>query len=195
MIFRWGAPLFAREARRWNEDDARAFAALLSPALQPDGHLLDLGGGTGALAALLARVVPCKVSVVDRSPQMLRYATGAPDVDPVLGDATALRFVDDTFDAALVCDALHHIREREAAAREMARVVRPGGAIVIAELDASVLRTRLIGLAERVVGEPAGFMRPEELARLMAAAGAPGSTQQQNGASYVFVGKVVRANA
>ncbi len=190
LIFRWAAPLFARAARRWSEDDAEAFARLLHPALQPHGRLLDLGGGTGALAALLARVVPCTVIVVDPSPQMLRYAAGLADVEPVLGDAAALPFTDDTFDAVLVCDAFHHIAERAAAVGEMARVVRPGGAVVIAEIDASARSTRMISLGERLLGEPASFMRPVDLERLMAAAGVPGSTQRQGGASYVFVGEV-----
>lgn len=189
-IFRWAAPLFARAARRWSEDDAEAFARLLHPALQSHGRLLDLGGGTGALAALLARVVPCTVTVVDSSPQMLRYASGLADVKPVLADAAALPFGDDTFDAVLVCDAFHHITEREVAASEMARVVRPGGAVVIAEVDASARSTRMISIGERLFGEPAGFLRPVDLQRLMAAAGVPGSTQRQGGASYVFVGEV-----
>jgi SAM-dependent methyltransferase len=190
LIFRWAAPLFARAARRWSEDDAEAFARLLHPALQPHGRLLDLGGGTGALAALLARVVPCTVTVVDPSPQMLRYAAGLADVEPVLGDAAALPFTDDTFDAVLVCDAFHHFDHREAAAREITRVVRPGGGVIIAEIDPSSRSTRLIALGERMLGEPAGFMRPADLERLMEAVGVPGSAQRQGGASYVFVGEV-----
>jgi demethylmenaquinone methyltransferase/2-methoxy-6-polyprenyl-1,4-benzoquinol methylase len=121
---------------------------------------------------------------------MLRYAAGLADVEPVLGDAAALPFTDDSFDAVLVCDAFHHFDHREAAAREMARVVRPGGAVVIAEIDASARSTRMISLGERLLGEPAGFMRPADLERLMEAVGVPGSTQRQGGSSYVFVGEV-----
>ena len=189
-IFRWAAPLFARAARRWSEDDAEAFARLLHPSLQSGGRLLDLGGGTGALAALLARVVPCAVTVVDTSRQMLGYAAGRPGVEPVLGDAAALPFADGSFDAALVCDALHHIAEREAAVGELARVVRVGGAVVIAEADASAHSTRMISYGERLLGEPAGFMRPTDLQGLMAAVGVPGSTRRHGDASYVFVGTV-----
>lgn len=189
-IFRWAAPLFARAAQRWSEDDAEAFARLLHPSLQSGGRLLDLGGGTGALAALLARVVPCAVTVVDTSRQMLGYAAARPGVEPVLGDAAALPFADGTFDAALVCDALHHIAEREAAVGELARVVRVGGAVVIAEADANAHSTRMISFGERLLGEPAGFLRPADLQRLMAAAGVPGSTHRHGDASYVFAGTV-----
>lgn len=189
-VFRWAAPLFARAARRWREDDAEAFARFLRPSLQPRGRLLDLGGGTGALAALLARVVPCTVTVVDSSPPMLRYAADLAGVEPVLSDATALGFADGAFDAALVCEAFHHMPEREAVAREIARVVRAGGAVVIAEQDAGARSTHIVSLVERMLGEPAGFMRPTDLERLMAKAGVPGSTQRHGSSSYLFVGEV-----
>jgi ubiquinone/menaquinone biosynthesis C-methylase UbiE len=137
-------------------------------------------------APLFARAV----TVVDTSRQMLGYAAGRPGVEPVLGDAAALPFADGTFDAALVCDALHHIAEREAAVRELVRVVRVGGAVVIAEADANAHSTRMIGFGERLLGEPAAFMRPSDLQGLMAAVGVPGSTQRRGDASYVFVGSV-----
>jgi demethylmenaquinone methyltransferase/2-methoxy-6-polyprenyl-1,4-benzoquinol methylase len=189
-VFRWAAPLFAHAAKRYTEDDARSFARLLGPALSPGGRLLDLGGGTGDLAALLARVVPCAVTVLDASPHMLRYASGLPDVEAVVGDAAAMPFVDGRFDAALVCDAFHHFRAPEAAVRELARVVRPGGSVVVVEIDAGARTTRAIGVVERALGEPAGFLRPDALAALLGAAGIRGSVQRRNGIAYVFTGRV-----
>jgi demethylmenaquinone methyltransferase/2-methoxy-6-polyprenyl-1,4-benzoquinol methylase len=191
-IFKWAAPLFARAAKRYTEDDARSFARLLGPYLQPHGRLLDLGGGTGDLAALLARVVPCAVTVLDASPHMLRYASELPDVEAIVGDAVAMPFDDDTFDAALVCDAFHHFVEPEAAASELARVVRPGGGVAIVEIDAAARSTRAVGVVERLLGEPAGFLRPPELEALMAAAGVHGSSQRRSEIAYAFVGEVVR---
>jgi demethylmenaquinone methyltransferase/2-methoxy-6-polyprenyl-1,4-benzoquinol methylase len=190
-VFKWAAPLVARAAKRYTEDDARSFARLLGPYLPPHGRLLDLGGGTGDLAALLARVVPCAVTVLDASSHMLRYATGLPDVEAVVGDAAAMPFDDGRFDAALVCDAFHHFVEPEAAASELARVVRPGGGVAIVEIAAGARSTRAIGMVERLLGEPAGFLRPSELETLMAAAGVHGSSRRRNEIAYVFVGEVV----
>jgi ubiquinone/menaquinone biosynthesis C-methylase UbiE len=190
-VFKWAAPLFARAAKRYTEEDARSFARLLGPYLLPQGRLLDLGGGTGDLAALLARVVPCAVTVLDASPHMLRYATGLPDVEAVVGDAATMPFDDDWFDAALVCDAFHHFVEPVAAANELARVVRPGGGVAIVEIDAAARSTRAVGLVEKMLGEPAGFLRPAELETLMGAAGVHGSSRRRNGISYMFVGEVV----
>jgi SAM-dependent methyltransferase len=188
-IFRWAAPLFARAAKRWSEDDARSLAGLLGPALAPGGRLLDLGGGTGDLAGLLARLVPCAVTVLDASPRMLRYANAIPDVEPLLGDAAAMPLADASFDAVLVCDAFHHFTDPAGAVREMARVVRPGGGVVVAEMDAGARSTRVIGMLERLLGEPAGFLRPTEMEGLMAAFGIHGSSQPRSGISYVFVGE------
>jgi ubiquinone/menaquinone biosynthesis C-methylase UbiE len=189
-IFRWAAPLFARSAKRWSEDDAEAFARMLDPFLSLQGRLLDLGGGTGALAGLLARARPCVVTVLDSSPRMLRYAERLPGVEPVVGVASAIPFDDGRFDAVLVCDAFHHFDKREKAAREMARVVRSGGGVVIAEADSAACSTRFMALAERILGEPAGFLRPVDLERLMDAVGVHGSSERQGGASYVYIGEV-----
>jgi demethylmenaquinone methyltransferase/2-methoxy-6-polyprenyl-1,4-benzoquinol methylase len=163
---------------------------LLAPFLAPDGRLLDLGGGTGNLAGLLARLVPCQVTVLDTSPQMLRYASDIRGVEPLLGDAHAMPLADASFDAALVCDAFHHFSDTAGAVREMARVVRSGGGVVVAEIDAAARSTRMIAAFERLLGEPAGFLRPEEMEVLMAGVGIHGSSQPQGGISYVFVGEV-----
>jgi hypothetical protein len=49
----------------------------------------------------------------------------------------------------------------------------------------------MIRILERMLGEPAGFLRPDEMEKLMAKAGVKGSSQRQRGASYVFVGEVL----
>lgn len=191
-IFRWAAPLFASAGRRLTAPDAEEFARLLRPSVPPNGRLLDLGGGTGALAVLLARMVPCTVTVLDSSPHMLRYAEGQPGVEAELGDAADLPFPDGSFDAVLVSDAFHHFAAPEAVVHEMARVIRPGGGVVVAELDPDSFVIRLIRVLEKALREPAGFRRPAELEELMEAAGIHGSTRRPGGPSYVFAGEVRR---
>jgi len=189
-LFNWTAPLFALASRRWGDDDARRVAALLAPYLPAHGRLLDIGGGTGDLAALLAAVVPCDVTVLDASPRMLRYAEGLPGVEAVLGDAAAMPFAGDGFDAALVCDAFHHFTRPAAAASEIARVVRPGGGVVVAEIDAAARATRALARVERLLGEPAGFLTPAQLEQLLDGAGIAGSCRRRDGIAYWFAGEV-----
>lgn len=101
---------------------------------------IDVACGTGKLAAVLAaRVGPFgRVVGLDVTPEMLELARGAyPDLVQlrfVEGDALALPFADDTFDAATIAFGLRNLADFEAGFREMARVVRPGGRVVCLEL-------------------------------------------------------------
>lgn len=187
-IFGWAAPLFALEARRWNESDAEAFARWLRPSVPPGGRVLDLGGGTGKLAALMAGELRCTVTVLDASPSMLRYASRLPGVTAVLGDATDIPFGEASFDAVLVIDAFHHFVQQHHAAREIARVLTQDGRVLVAELDARQRGVRAGASWERFLGEPGGFLAPDDLASIFTSAGIDGEVHPQGGASYVFVG-------
>jgi demethylmenaquinone methyltransferase / 2-methoxy-6-polyprenyl-1,4-benzoquinol methylase len=118
--------------RRW-----RRRAAQLT-RVQPGGRVLDVCTGTGALAALLRRRVGPTGEVVgiDLTESMLEVArTRVPDVTFVVGDACALPFPEDSFDAATMAFGLRNISDRQRALDELARVLRPGGRAVILEFS------------------------------------------------------------
>ncbi|MBC7105344.1 MAG: class I SAM-dependent methyltransferase [Firmicutes bacterium] len=127
--------------RRW-----RRFAVGAS-GLGPGGRGLDVACGTGMLALEQARAVGPRGLVVglDFSGEMLAVArrrlAPLPQVRLVCGDALALPFPDDTFDAATMGFALRNVADVPRAVAEMARVVRPGGRVVTLEL--TVPRTPL----------------------------------------------------
>ncbi|MBN1320997.1 MAG: class I SAM-dependent methyltransferase [Thermoleophilia bacterium] len=189
-IFRWTAPLLQFAARRLTDDDLRPWADRLRPFVGPGGVFADLGGGTGDIGAGIARALDARVVIVDPVPEMLRRVPAHPLVSVRLASVDALPFPDGYFDAAFCCDAFHHFRDQDAAAREMARVVRPGGGVLI--LDAE--RTgpnRGIALFERMLGEPAGFHRAGGLQEFMTARGVVGSsTLMENGRGYFFAGTI-----
>jgi hypothetical protein len=60
---------------------------------------------------------------------------------------------------------------------------------VVLELDASAAGTRLVGLVERLLGEPAAFLTPTQLSSLMTEVGIEGSSDRARGPSYWFVGR------
>jgi len=107
--------------------------------------LLDAGCGTGNYAAALAPHIG-SLAIVDASEQMLAVATAklastvdAPPVTARVGTLQALPFEDDSFDAVMTNQVLHHL-ERESEAgwpehakvfAEYARVLRPGGVLVV----------------------------------------------------------------
>jgi SAM-dependent methyltransferase len=77
-FFDWSAPLFHRFGDRWSEQDAEIIAGWLMPHLTAEGAILDLGGGTGALAAHLADATARPVTVLDATPKMLAYLPDRP---------------------------------------------------------------------------------------------------------------------
>jgi SAM-dependent methyltransferase len=108
---------------------ADAITSLLPPGTR---SLLDVAGGTGIVASALAGrgIEPI---VVDRAPGMAVLAGSRSPGRVVLGDAAALPFADASVDAVTMIWLLHLIpRELSAAAiAEAARVLRPGGALVV----------------------------------------------------------------
>jgi SAM-dependent methyltransferase len=95
---------------------------------------LDSGAGTGALTFALAPLVG-EVVGVDRDEERLEAARRlAPaNVTFVAGDAAALPFEFGSFDIAGSLRVLHHAKRPELVVAELARVIRPGGRILLAD--------------------------------------------------------------
>jgi demethylmenaquinone methyltransferase / 2-methoxy-6-polyprenyl-1,4-benzoquinol methylase len=106
--------------------------------LAPGGRALDVATGTGDLALELAtRVVPGgEVVGVDFSEKMLELARAkaGPPVRFESGNALALDYPDAAFDAATVGFGARNFSDLERGLSEMARVVRPGGRVVVLEI-------------------------------------------------------------
>jgi demethylmenaquinone methyltransferase/2-methoxy-6-polyprenyl-1,4-benzoquinol methylase len=122
--------------RRWRELAAEA------TGLGNGANALDVCCGTGDLALALARVVGRggQVTGLDFSREMLERARrkprqeGAAEITWVQGDATAMPFADNSFSAVTIGFGLRNLPDPEAGLRELARVVRPGGKVVVLEI-------------------------------------------------------------
>ena len=106
--------------------------------------ILDLGSGPGFLACELAEEVGAsgRIVGVDISSEMNSIASkrvaafGFGDrVEILEGDATALAFADAVFDAAVSTQVIEYVAEPDAALHQLARVLRPGGRLVIIDTD------------------------------------------------------------
>lgn len=111
-------------------------------ALEPGQRVLDLATGTADLALQIAEAHNVSVVGVDPSVNMLavgeaKVARSALEsrVSLVEGDAQALAFEDDSFDACTIAFGIRNVPDRAMALREMNRVVKPGGRIAILELS------------------------------------------------------------
>ncbi|NSC25283.1 demethylmenaquinone methyltransferase [Streptomyces albus subsp. chlorinus] len=119
--------LSAGQDRVWR---ARAREAL---ALRPGERCLDVACGTGVSTEALGRSGATVVGV-DRSAGMVGRGAHRP-VTLRVGDALHLPFRDAEFDAVTIMFGLRNVVDAPAALREMARVVRPGGRLVVCEFS------------------------------------------------------------
>jgi demethylmenaquinone methyltransferase/2-methoxy-6-polyprenyl-1,4-benzoquinol methylase len=163
-------------------------------ALRPGDHALDVATGTGDLALALARRVAPGGEVVgaDFSEGMLALARRKSDaVRWEWADALALPYGDGEFAAATVGFGARNFSDLDRGLREMARVVRPGGRVVVLEITTparpplstffSLWFDRLVPALGRLAGDPDAyaylpssvrrFPGPEALAARLAAAG------------------------
>ena len=113
------------------------------------GHVLDIGTGTGRVAELLAPTAR-RITALDRSPEMLRLArarltTQDWPVELVQGDFYALPLPQESADTVVLHQVLHFAQAPDQVIAEAARVLRPGGHILIVDFashDREELRTQ-----------------------------------------------------
>jgi arsenite methyltransferase len=132
---------------RYRTRDMVRRRALVRHALgaHPGDRILDVGCGPGfAIAELVDQVGEAgSIAGVDRSPQMLaaaaRRCAGYPNVTLHEADAAALPLDDAAFDRALCVQVLEFVPDVAAALAELRRVLRPGGRVVVWDVDWSTL--------------------------------------------------------
>ncbi len=137
-----------------------ALAAGFARAERPIDRLLDVGGGSGRASAALTGP---NIIVVDVSLGMLQRASDDRGLSALAGDAGRLPFRDGSVDAILVVDAFHHLPDQRAALSEAARVIAPGGALVVREFDPTHPLGRLLVASEHAIGMGSRFRSPDAL--------------------------------
>ncbi|MCI0465796.1 MAG: metalloregulator ArsR/SmtB family transcription factor [Beijerinckiaceae bacterium] len=172
------ARYFAAQAGNWDQlramhvPEERVEAAILKAAGPAPIHaLIDLGTGTGRMLELLAPLASRAVGI-DQSPQMLGVArvrierAGLRHVQLRQGDIYALPAEAGFFDLAVMHQVLHYLDDPLRALREAARVLCPGGRLLIADFAPHEEESLRAVHAHRRLG-----FAPEEVAGFMAAAG------------------------
>ena len=133
---------FSDVAAEWDRVRGELFGEtsdlqLLPALLDPEVVVGDLGCGSGRIAATIAPYAHTIVAV-DSSPEMLEVArarlAGFANVEIVPGRIEELPLEPGSLDLALVVHLLHHVADPSAALAEVARVLRPGGRVVVADV-------------------------------------------------------------
>jgi len=141
---RWAATYGRDRRSRFNADPQRR--ALTALDLRSDDRFLDVGCGTGAAVRAAAEVVDRAVGV-DLSPAMVdrarELAGASPRAEFVVGDSEQLPFASAEFTALLCTSSFHHYPEPRRALAEMARVLAPGGRLVLGDGTGDRLPARI----------------------------------------------------
>jgi len=123
----------------WYRNTRAVMADLLDPWLGEHQTILDAGCGPGGNGAWLAR--HGQVAALDLAPEGLRFVRDRrPELDPVRGSVTALPFPDRRFDLAVAVTVVYSVPRDDLAVAELARVLRPGGALLLVEPAFRALR-------------------------------------------------------
>ena len=138
--------------------------AILSGLLELpiEGILLDVGGGTGRVSGFFTAQVG-KVIIADLSEKMLHQSHVKAGLEPVCSHAEKLPFPDNYFDRVIMVDALHHVCDQKETARELWRVIKPKGLIIIEEPDIKKWGVKLVALGEKIALMRSHFLSPEEI--------------------------------
>jgi ubiquinone/menaquinone biosynthesis C-methylase UbiE len=133
--------------------------------LPTDGLLLDAGGGTGRISQFMLEK-SAAVVLADLSQEMLIAAQGKGAFWRVCSHTEGFPFPDGSFPRILMVDALHHVCDQPQTARELWRVLQPGGCLVIEEPDLRTFAVKLVALAEKLALMRSHFLAPLDIAAL-----------------------------
>jgi len=156
--------------------------------LPPDGLLLDVGGGTGRIAAGMVGQVAAIV-VADESRRMLLQACQKPGLQAVECLAERLPYASGTIERVIMVDAYHHLADQGQALKELWRVLAPGGLLIIEEPDINHPAVKLVALAERLLLMRSRFVRSGQVAGELTALGASVRIVQEQYTYWVLAGK------
>ena len=122
--------------------------AVSQSGLKPGGHVLDVAAGSGDLSRRFAQQVgpSGRVVLTDINPDMLAQgkirmidAGFVGNIEYAIADAENLEFEDSSFDCACISFGLRNVTRKEKALGELARVLKPGGRLLVLEFSKPVI--------------------------------------------------------
>jgi ubiquinone/menaquinone biosynthesis C-methylase UbiE len=140
---------------------------LLSPG--PSERVLDVGAGKGEVAAIVQETGQCEVYVLDPDRKKIETVQRErPNLKACVSGAESIPFEGGFFDKAYSTLAVHHFGDQEKAFGEIARVLKPGGTLVIVDINPRSLLGRLGRFVENVIARAhLKFLNLEELVGML----------------------------
>jgi ubiquinone/menaquinone biosynthesis C-methylase UbiE len=153
----------------WVKNDARRtlFLGLLSPG--PNEKILDIGAGKGDVAAMVQQTGPCDVYALDPDKKRIEIAQRAhPSLKTCVSGSESIPYGDGFFDRVYSTMAVHHFANQEKSFVEIARVLKPGGTLVVLDVSSKSFMGR-VGhfVGSTILRVHLHFMNPEELVAML----------------------------
>jgi ubiquinone/menaquinone biosynthesis C-methylase UbiE len=153
----------------WTRNEARrtAFLRLLSPG--PSEKILDVGAGKGDVASLVQQTGSCEVHALDPDKKRIEIAKREhPNVKTCASGSESIPYESGSFDKVYSTMAVHHFADQEKSFREIARVLKPGGTLVIADISTRSFLGKLGGFFENTLMRAhLRFLSLEELVAML----------------------------
>lgn len=157
--------------------------------LPVDGTLLDAGGGTGRIAQTLREFCQ-QIIVVDESLKMLYQSAAKGNLNPTCARAEKLPFQEKTMARIVMVDALHHVEDQQHTLKELWRILKPGGRLVIEEPDIQKFPVKIVALAEKVALMRSHFLTAAQVASIFTDAAARVTIERRGYNYFVIIDRV-----
>jgi demethylmenaquinone methyltransferase/2-methoxy-6-polyprenyl-1,4-benzoquinol methylase len=126
------------------------------------GRMLDAGGGTGRVSSRLRSLID-EIVVCDLSLSMLKQAKKKGRLLTVQTHVEQLPFPNESFERIVVVDALHHFCDQRESIRELLRVLKTGGRLVLEEPNIDNFIIKWVALAEKLALMRSVFYSSDEI--------------------------------
>lgn len=121
-------------------------------ALTPNDILLDIGGGTGMIVDQILAKSSCEGYIVEVEQKKLLYAARKrKNINLVNASVDFIPFPYEYFSKVMSIVAFHHFSDQDSALEEIKRVLKPGGLLILNEIDPSTFKGKIVSFVENTV--------------------------------------------